>query len=52
MARAGLARVPSRLGLEGGVDQEQFTQILRGQSPDGAVLFSRKLDQKTATGGD
>ena len=33
------------LGLEGGVDQEQFTQILRGQSPDGAVLFSRKLDQ-------
>ena len=41
-----LGKGAEKLGLEGGVDQEQFTQILRGQSPNGAALFSRKLDQK------
>ena len=40
-----LGKGAEQLGLEGGVDQEQFTEILKGTAPNGEKLFSRKLDQ-------
>ena len=41
-----LGKGAERLGLEGGVEQEQFTEILKGKAPNGELLFSRKLNQK------
>ena len=41
-----LGKGAEQLGLEGGVEQEQFTEILKGKAPNGETLFSRKLDQK------
>ena len=41
-----LGKGAEQLGLEGGVDQKQFTEILKGKAPNGEMLFSRKLDQK------
>ena len=41
-----LGKGAEQLGLEGGVDQKQFTEILKGKAPNGELLFSRKLDQK------
>ena len=41
-----LGRGAEQLGLNGGVDQEQFTQLLKGRSPEGEELFSRKVNQK------
>lgn len=41
-----LGKGAERLGLAGGVEQEQFTEILKGKAPNGELLFSRKLDQK------
>ena len=41
-----LGKGAEQLGLEGGVEQEQFTEILKGKAPNGEALFSRKLDQK------
>ena len=41
-----LGKGAEQLGLEGGVEQEQFTEILKGTAPNGEALFSRKLDQK------
>ncbi|MEO1404228.1 MAG: MobF family relaxase, partial [Cyanobacteria bacterium J06635_1] len=32
------------LGLSGDVDTETFRQMLRGQTPDGQAMFSRKVD--------
>ena len=40
-----LGKGAERLGLEGGVEQEQFTQVLRGRAPGGKELFSRKVNQ-------
>jgi conjugative relaxase-like TrwC/TraI family protein len=33
-----------RLGLSGDVDTETFRKLLRGQTPDGQAMFSRKVD--------
>ena len=33
-----------KLNLSGDVDTETFQQLLRGQTPDGQNLFSRKVD--------
>ena len=41
-----LGKGAERLGLAGGVEQAQFTEILKGKAPNGELLFSRKLNQK------
>lgn len=41
-----LGKGAEELGLEGGVEQKQFTQVLRGRSPQKEQLFSRKVNQK------
>lgn len=35
-----------KLGLEGGVEKKDFSQLLKGYSPGGDRLFSREIDQK------
>lgn len=35
-----------KLGLSGGVDKDDFAEVLKGRSPTGELLFSREVDQK------
>ncbi|NEP19630.1 MAG: relaxase domain-containing protein, partial [Leptolyngbya sp. SIO4C1] len=39
-----LGKGAENLGLSGDVDTETFRQLLRGQTPDGQAMFSRKVD--------
>ena len=41
-----LGKGAEELGLSGGVDKEDFSQVLKGRSPEGKLLFSREVDQK------
>lgn len=41
-----LGKGAEKLGLKGGVEKKDFSQVLKGRSPDGQLLFSREIDQK------
>jgi conjugative relaxase-like TrwC/TraI family protein len=41
-----LGKGAEKLGLAGGVTQDDFAQVLKGRSPDGNFLFSREVNSK------
>ncbi|MEO1445125.1 MAG: MobF family relaxase [Cyanobacteria bacterium J06635_11] len=41
-----LGKGAEKLGLKGGVEKKDFSQVLKGRSPSGQLLFSREVNQK------
>ena len=41
-----LGKGAEKLGLKGGVEKKDLSQVLKGRSPSGQLLFSREVNQK------